>query len=77
MTQGRQKLPPLYSLQNEETHQGDLLQNRGLSRIVGRSKPKNHKAATTAVTQVGGREKRILAQENLICGFLIVGQLTP
>jgi len=36
MRQGRQKPPPLYSLRNEETYQGDLLQNRGLSRMVGR-----------------------------------------
>jgi len=34
--QGRQKPPPLYSLRNEETNQGELLQNRRLSRMVGR-----------------------------------------
>ncbi|QHO09272.1 uncharacterized protein DS421_14g479840 [Arachis hypogaea] len=38
--QRRQKPPPLYALRNEETHQGDLLQNRGLSRMVGRSQTK-------------------------------------
>ena len=38
--QRRQKPPPLYSLRHEETHQGDLLQNCGLSRMVRRSQTK-------------------------------------
>ena len=41
------------------------------------SKQKNRKAATAAVTHGGDKEKRIPAQENLISGFFIVGQLTP
>jgi len=44
--QGRQKPPPLYSLRNEETYQGDLLQNCGLSEWWEDLKKKNRKAAT-------------------------------
>jgi len=45
-------------LRNEETHLEDLLQNRGLSQMVGRFQTKNRKATTAVVTHGGGKKEK-------------------